>query len=434
MIHLLAILPAALLHSPSLRHAPQVRMAIETPTPASETPTVVDGVVCARGVCVIADAPEELCRLDEVDGEIICTPTSEVAPKPIWPSALLLGCSVLYGTNFPLGRLMNDGLPASASTSARFVLAALALSPFLPRLAPSLRGQAVLCGCFTSLGYISQSIALVDTPASTVAFLGALTVVICPALSAIVDGRKLGFVDAPQTWGAAVLALCGVALLELAGGDGVAVGWGDAWSILQAVGFGTSFFLTEKMMARDPTQALPITATQCAVVAATAACWATADGVSSGWLLDEASRSTTAMPGLFLAPQMRTVAAAAAWTGLITTAANRLGETTALGRVSSSEASVLLATEPLWAALFAATLLGETLGATDAAGGALIVGACVCNAASPESLRELLGISPPADDGDGKASDTALAHTDVEPSVADVACAAVARTRSSDDR
>ena len=38
---------------------------------------------------------------------------------------------------------------------------------------------------------------------------------------------------------------------------------------------------------------------------------------------------------------------------------------------------MLLSTEPLWAALFAAFLLGEALGLNDVAGGALIVGACL---------------------------------------------------------
>lgn len=27
----------------------------------------------------------------------------------LWPRGLLLACSVLYGTNFPLGKLMNEG-------------------------------------------------------------------------------------------------------------------------------------------------------------------------------------------------------------------------------------------------------------------------------------------------------------------------------------
>merc|ERR1712087_867128 len=122
------------------------------------------------------------------------------------------------------------------------------------------------------------------------------------------------------------------------GADGAfAIGFapGDAWSIAQAVGFGTSFYLTEKMMAQEPTQALPITAMQCATVALLSAIWATIDGLgglgSNPWLLDEATRGTNTMPALLLEPSMRHIAYAAAWTGLVTTAANRLGETTALG-------------------------------------------------------------------------------------------------------
>ena len=90
-------------------------------------------------------------------------------------------------------------------------------------------------------------------PAATVAFLGALTVVVCPSLEATLDGRKLGFSDAPQVWLAAGLALAGVAVLELSDllAPGAAAGSfaGDAWSVLQAVGFGTSFYLIERMMA-----------------------------------------------------------------------------------------------------------------------------------------------------------------------------------------
>lgn len=61
------------------------------------------------------------------------------------PRILLLGCSILYGTNFPLGRIMNDAMPASAATSSRLLLAALALSPFLPRLKPSLAVSTIVC-------------------------------------------------------------------------------------------------------------------------------------------------------------------------------------------------------------------------------------------------------------------------------------------------
>jgi len=391
-----------------------VFVPVENRTPnVEDSESLEEGIVCARGVCVIAseDAPE-ICRLDEInDDEIICE-DSENAIEPgfsfafLWPRALLLLCSVLYGTNFPLGRIMNESLPASAATSARLLLAATALSPFFFQLKSELRGTAALCGSFTALGYITQSIALVDTPAATVSFLGALVVIVCPALAVIVNKKKMAFNDAPQTWISAILCLIGVGLLELGGDGGFGIGdigWGDFWSVLQAIGFGTSFFITERMMSKEPTQALPITAYQCAMSALLSGVWTVLDGTEfmdglfsfgphGAWLFDETFSKTFTIPGLFLDLDYRQVALAAAFTGLITTAANRVGETIALGKLSSSEASVLLATEPLWAALFANYLIGESLGFWDAFGGALIVIACVATALDPEWLREKLGI------------------------------------------
>lgn len=385
-------------------------------------------MVCARGVCVLPDeaVAVEVCDI-QLDGSVVCAPNSD-APEPglsfeyLWPRGLLLFSSILYGTNFPLGRIMNEAMPPSAATSTRMLFAALALAPFILQLAPALRSTALLCGCFTALGYVTQSLALVDTPAATVAFLGAVTVIVCPALAVIVDGKKLGLADAPQVWLAAALALAGVGVLELGGGAeaGVTMAAGDVFSVLQAVGFGTSFFITERMMTKDPTQALPITATQCAVAALVSGVWALGDGLGvnvgglsiagpeGGWLLDEAKRQAYALPGLLLQPDgstLRTVCYAALWTGLITTAANRIAETTALGRLNSAEASVLLATEPLWAALFASLYIGEALGPNDVAGGALLVGACLANAIQPDTLRQLIpGLSAGGEDGQAEAA------------------------------
>jgi drug/metabolite transporter (DMT)-like permease len=372
-----------------------------------------ENVVCARGLCVVADdvAPE-MCVLDEDLNEVVCEPNlDEAVVQPglsmayLWPRALLLVCSVLYGTNFPLGRLMNDALPASAATSTRMVLASIALSPFLFQIKPSLRGTAALCGTFTALGYVSQSIALVDTPAATVSFLGALVVIVCPALSVLVEKKKMGFADAPQTWIAAITCLLGVGVLELGGDGGLGdAGWGDVWSVLQAIGFGTSFFFTERMMAKEPSQALPITAVQCAMSAAIASIWAALDGTGAfggalafgsphgAWLYDESVVSSFTLPGLFFDEGFKNVALAAAFTGFITTAGNRVGETVALGKLTSSEAAVLLATEPLWAAVFASVLIGEELSLWDGVGGALIVVACVATAIEPAWLREKLQI------------------------------------------
>ena len=112
---------------------------------------------------------------------------------------------------------------------------------------------------------------------------------------------------------------------------------------------------------------------------------------------------------------------------MITTAANRLGETTALGKLSSAEASVLLATEPLWAALFAALLLGEQLGWNDGVGGALIVAACLVNAASAEQVRSVLNLNGEEEVVGKSVSDGASKD---EPEVAGVVVAAMAAARA----
>lgn len=279
---------------------------------------------------------------------------------------------------------MNESLPPSAATSSRMVLAALALSPFLFKLSPKLIGPALLCGCFTALGYTTQSLALVDVSPATVAFLGAATVIVCPTLEALVDKKPMGVKDAPQKWLAALLCISGVGILELydpTGSGALEVGFGDVLALLQAVGFGTSFFLTERMMRGQPDQALPITAVQVSVSALICMLWCLADG----WI-GQPGTEAYGLPNIFFEPTLMMAAGAIAWTGLITTALNRVVETASLGKVTSAEASVILATEPLWAALFAALLLSESFGANDFIGGALIVLACLANTLKPSDF------------------------------------------------
>jgi drug/metabolite transporter (DMT)-like permease len=61
-----------------------------------------------------------------------------------------------------------------------------------------------------------------------------------------------------------------------------------------------------------------------------------------------------------------------------------------LGKVPAGEASVVLATEPLWAAAFAAVILGESFGWNEYAGGFLIVSACLVNSIQAEDVNRFL--------------------------------------------
>ena len=80
---------------------------------------------------------------------------------------------------------------------------------------------------------------------------------------------------------------------------------------------------------------------------------------------------------------------AVAWTGILSTSTNFCIEITAIGRVPCAEASVILATEPLWASLFAAILFHETFGTSDYIGGILMISACLVNTLKPSDIMGL---------------------------------------------
>jgi len=142
----------------------------------------------------------EYCPVDNAPAHSSSNLIENVLSSYIGPRVVLAMVAILYGTNFPLGAIMNDNLPASAATSSRMVLASLVLFPFLLKLKPSLRTQVLIGGSFVSMGYVSQSIALIDTSPALVSFLGSATVIVCPILQWLVDKKPMGIKDAPQTW------------------------------------------------------------------------------------------------------------------------------------------------------------------------------------------------------------------------------------------
>jgi len=78
------------------------------------------------------------------------------------------------------------------------------------------------------------------------------------------------------------------------------------------------------------------------------------------------------------------VGLALVWMALICTVGASVVEANALAVLSSTDATVVFATEPLWASAFAAVTLGETMGSSGYAGGALIVGACLLSSYGPD--------------------------------------------------
>ena len=319
-------------------------------------------MVCVRGVCVL---PEEV----DVDVEALEDGESS-AVDFWWPRALLLACSVSYGANFPAGKIMCEAVDPAVASCLRFALASIALSPFLLQTPRGLIRPAIVCGLFTSFGYVGQAIALQTASAAEVGFICSLAVVVCPLLD-LLDGKQIPW----QSWAAAALALIGVGVLEL-GDAGIALSPGDLWAFTQPIGFGVTFWKTGKMMSDFPTETLSITAIQVAVAAVTSLVWLGLTGSAvDGALLGDLLGSPAAL-------------GAVVWTGIVGSALTTTGLTVALGRVSSTEASVLLTTEPLWAALLAFWLLQESVGSNVLSGGALILAACLANALGAEPEKE----------------------------------------------
>eukprot|EP00956_Cyclotella_meneghiniana_P034739 scaffold107925_cov43-Cyclotella_meneghiniana.AAC.2 len=259
----------------------------------------------------------------------------------IGPRFILAAVALLYGTNFSLGALMNENLPASAATSGRM-------------LKPSLRWQVLICGAFVSLGYVTQF---------------NIKTVKCDT-----DSYNIMFT-------------AGISFSNF--------GTGDILSLVQAFGFGTGIYMSEKMLQGEKDQALPVTAGLVATTAFVSMIWCFLDG----WM-QQPNWQDLGLPGLFLSSDstMRTVALAVLWTGVLSTSTNYCIEMTALGRVPSSEASVILATEPLWASLFAALLFNEQFGTSDYIGGILLISACLVNTLKPSDFQNIFVRSPESQD------------------------------------
>ena len=343
---------------------------------------------------------KETLHNDDIDTLHDVTASSSSSPSLItqvldsyWGSRLiLLMCAAIYSTNFALGTLMNETLPPSAVTACRMTFAALTLLPFLLQIQMTLLPRAILTGMCAALGYVTQSMALSDTDPARVSFLGAATVLWLPILESTIDRVPMSITDAPQTWMAALLCMMGVGILELYDPSGGATAMtsgihtGDILALIQAIGFGTGAYLSSKLVREQPDQVLSITSVLIATTAILSWIWCILVGSTSSLMtLLQSDPIHTNLPLVF----------SILWTGIISTSINYVIEIAALGRVPPAEASVLLASEPIWAAVFATVVISNTsLGANDYIGGSCIVAACLVNALlKPQDILNIFSMN-----------------------------------------
>ncbi|HEX2018118.1 MAG TPA: DMT family transporter [Aurantimonas sp.] len=270
---------------------------------------------------------------------------------------LLLLAGAVWGMGFVAQATAMDAVGPWTYTAAKFAVAAVALMPFaiiearraeMPLRLPA-RAGFVLVGLLLFSGAILQQIGIVATSVTNAGFLTGLYVVFTPILAFLLLRARPHWV----VWPSAFAAFAGIVLL---GGGGVAPpGFGDLLMVACAVFFALQI-IAIGVLAGPTGRPLTLSFVQFAVVAVLA-------GVG------------------MLALEAPTLAAlAAAWPeivygGLFSTALAFTLQIIGQRHTTAAQAAIFLSSEALFAALFAALLLGERIAAIGIVGCILIFAA-----------------------------------------------------------
>ena len=260
-----------------------------------------------------------------------------------------------------------------------------------PRLAFLWAGLEL--GGFVFLANVSQVLGLEQTSASRAAFLNQLQTVVVPILAGALGLQAIS----NRTWLSSAIAVAGVGLLSLDKSHGaVSSITGDGLEVLSAFFF--SAYILRLGKYASTVRAPPLVATKIMVQAILSICWVTAStalSASHTVAADYAPGGRIVPIGGVLGTGWSTADVAVnfgvvIWTGLFVSALSGYIQTKGQSAVKPSDAAVIFATQPLFAAALSALILGEGFGPKGITGGLLILGATIVS-----SLEE--GTKPDAD-------------------------------------
>ncbi|KAL7541936.1 hypothetical protein ACHAWF_007055 [Thalassiosira exigua] len=241
-------------------------------------------------------------------------------------------------------------------------------------------------GIYMFLGYAFQAIGLETTTASRSGFLVYLNVKFVPFLSFFIFGKRIQ----RGTWISALVAFGGTALLAFdnanaSGGAGNGLGTtfnvGDVWSIAAAVA-SAMFILRMEAASKAVPKSSELNAANLWTVAMLSAIWTVAISCKNIQDADAAAVFTQAMRQTIEQTVFTIIQHPLALIYLsgVTTALANLLQSQGQRDVSAERASVIYAMDPVYGAIFANIILGETLGGLGLAGAFLIFVAAATNA------------------------------------------------------
>lgn len=270
---------------------------------------------------------------------------------------MLILATALWGSTFVLVHEGQKSLRPSVLIFWRFLIASIALSPFL-RFNKKLWLAAAELSVWLFLGYATQAIGLLTTNVNHSAFITAMNVIFVPILAALAGRRTRWLV-----WASALTALLGCAVLSLTGTGGSLRG--DLWTLLCAITCAIYLIRMERHVGRF--SALQLTAAQLPLVTIWCAVW----------------MCSSTPPAHEQIPWGTII-----YLGLACTMAPTLLQTLGQRRVPAAQAAILFTMEPVFAAIFAFILLRETLTPRGYVGAGLILLAAIACQIEPGDKKQ----------------------------------------------
>ncbi|AYM98054.1 DMT family transporter [Acidovorax sp. 1608163] len=283
----------------------------------------------------------------------------------------LLIVTVVWGTTFPAMKLLSAQLDALQIIWLRFAIALVVLLPLWRGMHRHERRWGCALGLLLFLAFWLQIEGLARTSSNRNAFVTGLNVLVVPLIAMLALGRRYGW----QLWAACAMAFAGMALMFH---ENEPWNLGDTLTLASTLFYALYILALEECARRTsnaPLRATRMAAAQALVMcaAATALLWGR-DG-HMDWLpqltrLDNAAWIALVYLGLLASVVVVTLQA---W-----------GQQ----RVDAMRSAIVFGLEPVFAALTAWVLLGESLGWTGSGGAALIVAALVVSQLQPASKAQ----------------------------------------------
>eukprot|EP00438_Fugacium_kawagutii_P003154 Skav218934 [mRNA] locus=scaffold678:127045:128884:+ [translate_table: standard] len=289
----------------------------------------------------------------------------------LWKVVMILN-SICWGSTFIGTKAAIDALQDAAVPNAgavfgvcRFALAAFPLLPWLGR-STSLESAALsaLVGLIWGTSYACTFLSYtLGTTGAKAAFITSLQSLVVAACTSIVARRlQLGTIFS------ALLAVLGVACIEL---NGATATLGDVVCLVAPVGVGLGWYVLEKAMKKYPEDFLPSVVIQFSVFTVIFTLWLLKDlEDGQGWALIQE------MPRLFATPKLLCPLFCCSMFGNLVT---MLSANVACRYLPVSDVSLIVTTEPLFAAIAAVCFLGETFSLGDYLGDILRLQLSACH-------------------------------------------------------